>query len=81
MPPGKRLTRAEVFELFAKSDASVAKAAFAAAVKAIHLEGDSMSVEDALRLLETIAAEPEPIGVTARFAKARVLLRAAGGKL
>ena len=37
--------------------------------------GDEITVEQALEILERIAAQPGLVGSTARFAKSRVLLR------
>ncbi len=48
----------------------------AAAVGKLGVSPTDMSQEEALDVLEALAGEPGTLGVTARFAKARLLLKA-----
>jgi aspartokinase len=45
-----------------------------AALRRLGIEGEELDSRDAMRLLEAIAAVPGLVGITARFAKARVIL-------
>ncbi len=74
---GDRLTRADLLALFEKQPQPAVRAAIVAASRSLHVDADDLTLEDALRLLECMAGERGPIAVTARFAKARMLLRAA----
>lgn len=69
------VTRADVADLMARSmGTEKANAVVAAAADALALPED-METAAALLVLERIANEPGVVGVAARFAKSRALLR------
>jgi|LNFM01.1.fsa_nt_gb hypothetical protein len=74
---GPSVTRAQIVELLehavgrAVAETAVNRASSAAGF------GPSGSVQSAMKVLETIAQEPGLVGITARFAKARLALRGA----
>lgn len=68
------MTRAEVIGLFVRLDRSVVEPVVIAAMRRLGMRGLQLPHADVLRLLDHIASERGAIGVTARFAKARVLL-------
>jgi hypothetical protein len=55
-----------------------AEASVNAAMDALKLEPSSLTRAQALAVLEHVAAEPGVVGVTARFAKSRLLLGGSG---
>jgi hypothetical protein len=76
MPPGERRPRSELVALLAhslgmeKSDELVATAA-----RRLHLDASAFNRDEALRVLEDLMKLPGIVGITARFAKARCVLR------
>lgn len=75
-----RLPRLELSKLMSqtmgleKADAMVAEA-----MTALQLSTADVNQEEALRILEHIAAQPGLVGISARFAKGRVHLRWSNG--
>jgi hypothetical protein len=70
------VSRSDVVDLLASSvGATKAEHAVRAASGALRLDTSSFSLEQAMALLEKIAEEPGILGITARFAKSRALLR------
>lgn len=68
-------TAAEVAALLSQSLGNEKAAALVgAAVEKLGLDERGISTDDALAVLEVIAAEPGVAGITARFAKSRVHL-------
>ena len=67
-------TRAELIDLLSRSLGAEAAAAHVHRAAAALQVGAEMSVNDALNVLETLAAEPGLPGIAARFTKARVLM-------
>lgn len=70
------ISRSDVVDLLAASlGTTKAEHAVRAAAAALRLDDSSFPLERALALLEKIAEEPGIVGITARFAKTRALLR------
>jgi hypothetical protein len=76
MAEAQRQTRAELVELLSASVGyeKAAEAILESCRQAGH-SGDEITREDALRVLELVAKTPGIVGITARFAKTRVLLK------
>jgi hypothetical protein len=74
MSPG--VSRSDVVDLLAASLGNTkAEHAVQAAAVALRLDDTSFPLDRALALLEKVAEEPGIVGITARFAKTRALLR------
>lgn len=74
--PATRLPRAELSKLLAQSvGLEKADALVVTKAKELQLGTDTFTSAQALAVLESIAAQPGLLGVTARFAKSRVHLR------
>jgi len=70
------VSRSDVVDLLAASLGNTkAEQAVSAAAVALRLEDSSFPLERALALLEKVAEQPGIVGITARFAKTRALLR------
>jgi hypothetical protein len=74
----RRYTRGDLVSLFrGRSDGAALLEAIAAAEARVGLQGPDYDADQALAVLEELANAPGIIGVTARFSKARLLLRLA----
>ena len=72
----QRQTRADLVELLSSSIGyEKAGEAVLDGCRQVGHSGDEVLREDALKILETIAKTPGIVGITARFAKTRVLLK------
>jgi hypothetical protein len=70
------ISKSDVIDLLAASlGTTKAEHAVRAASGALRLEASSFPLDQALSLLEKIAEEPGIVGITARFARTRALLR------
>jgi hypothetical protein len=74
---GETISRSRLLALFGRLDPAIVGPVFAAAAKALRVDGPELSLGDALHVLERMASESGAVGVTARFAKARLLLQVA----
>ena len=70
------ISRVDVIDLLAASlGTTKAEHAVRSAADSLRLADSSFPLDQALALLEKIAEEPGIVGITARFAKTRALLR------
>ncbi len=70
------ISRVDVIDLLAASlGTTKADHVVRSACSALRLDDGSFELEQALALLEKIAEEPGIVGITARFAKTRAVLR------
>jgi hypothetical protein len=70
------VSRVDVIDLLASSlGTTKAEHAVRQAAESMRLDDGPLSLDQALALLEKIAEEPGLVGITARFAKTRALLR------
>ncbi len=77
----ERLPRGDLAEQLAASlGREKAEEAVVTAAERLGLQGDAYDRDQTLRILDLLAVESGLVGVVARFAKARVLLKFAGPK-
>ena len=70
-----RLTRAQIAALLAHALGDIAaRQAVDQAIEALHMDAPDYDRDQALKILEVVAKRPGVVGVTARFAKSRLIL-------
>jgi hypothetical protein len=70
------ISRGDVIDLLAASlGTTKAEQAVRVAATSLRLDAGAFQLEEALALLDKIAEEPGIVGITARFAKTRAVLR------
>jgi hypothetical protein len=75
-PGAERLPRVELVKILGASlgQEKAADAIHHACVR-LALKGDAFTMDETMRILETLATTPGLVGTVARFAKARVILK------
>lgn len=79
----QRIPLSEIQHMLAALGDSKARDVIAKAARELRITASELDSRQAMQMLELIAAEPGLIGITARFAKARAILRwpqATGGR-
>jgi hypothetical protein len=71
----QRIPLSEIQQMLAALGDSKARDVISKAARELRITGSELEGRQALQMLEYIAAEPGLIGITARFAKARAILR------
>lgn len=71
----QRIPLTEIQQMLAALGDSKARDVISKAARELRITGNELESRQALQMLEHIAAEPGLIGITARFAKARAILR------
>jgi hypothetical protein len=71
----QRILLTEIQHMLAALGDTKARDVVGKAARDLHVVGSELDSRQALQLLEHIAGEPGLVGITARFAKARAILR------